>query len=205
MYSCKLQHRKENICHELLFISVNRVWQLNEVIYKGLSGRTEWNGTAVVVFGWLTLKWNPLFWARVSSRYRGRTRASHFRCKRFKMFKSAICFCRMFLHRKHCFCADGMSISSRNSSSTMNGKHATVVTWSTNWEGQQCAFGIIFRGNIINLSSLKLVKIIFKDSCRTLQKTHCVSITMTNWIMVFIEKKNMFPLTHTKHINIFCV
>jgi hypothetical protein len=34
----------------------------------------------------------------------------HFRCKHFKTFKSAICCCRMFLHRKHCFCADGMLI-----------------------------------------------------------------------------------------------
>jgi hypothetical protein len=59
----------------------------------------------------------------------------HFRCKHFKMFKSAICCCRMFLHRKHCFCADEMSISSRNSSSTMNGKHPTVATWSMNLEG----------------------------------------------------------------------
>jgi hypothetical protein len=55
--------------------------------------------------------------------------------------------------------------------------------------------------DFINPLKPKLVQIIFKDSVRTVKKTHLFTITKINCLMLFTEIIAVYSENHTKHKN----
>jgi hypothetical protein len=46
--------------------------------------------------------------------------------------------------------------------------------------------------------------VMYKDTVRTAQKTHCVSVIKTSQLMLYREIMAVFSEIHTKHINTLC-